>query len=162
MDPEAYPWHPTHNHNLAHEYSNPLTHKLPGDCYHRYEPKVIQLVRLQCNGGLGDSLLNVVQLQERKAFAQIDPIPWFYYPGMRFRIQVLIVILLNKLIIRGEKDMLDKKQMDRINELAKMAKERDLTSEEKKEQEQLRKEYLAKFRKSFRKRLDNIDIEYID
>ncbi len=105
MDPEAYPWHPTHNHNLAHEYSNPLTHKLPGDCYHRYEPKVIQLVRLQCNGGLGDSLLNVVQLQERKAFAQIDPIPWFYYPGMRFRIQVLIVILLNKLIIRGEEDM---------------------------------------------------------
>jgi len=58
--------------------------------------------------------------------------------------------------------MLDKKQMDRINELAKIAKERDLTSEEKKEQDQLRKEYLAKFRKSFRKRLENIDIEYVD
>jgi len=58
--------------------------------------------------------------------------------------------------------MLDKKRMNRINELARISKERDLTSDEKKEQDLLRKEYLTEFRKSFRKRLDNIDIEYVD
>lgn len=63
---------------------------------------------------------------------------------------------------RGEKEMLEKKKMNRINELAKMAKEGTLSSDEKKEQEQLRKEYLAKFRESFRNRLDNLDIEYVD
>ncbi|RQD69935.1 MAG: DUF896 domain-containing protein [Tindallia sp. MSAO_Bac2] len=58
--------------------------------------------------------------------------------------------------------MLDKKQLARINELAKISKERELSAKEKKEQEALRKEYLAAFRKSFRQRLDNIDIEYVD
>ncbi|SFH58080.1 protein of unknown function [Tindallia magadiensis] len=58
--------------------------------------------------------------------------------------------------------MLEKEKMDRINELAKISKERSLNESEKKEQESLRKEYLEMFRKSFKKRLDNIDIEYVD
>ncbi|SDY31877.1 DUF896 domain-containing protein [Tindallia californiensis] len=58
--------------------------------------------------------------------------------------------------------MLEKKKMNRINELAKISKERNLNESEKKEQESLRKEYLETFRKSFKKKLDNIDIEYVD
>ena len=45
--------------------------------------------------------------------------------------------------------MLEKSRLDRINELAKKAKTEGLTEEEKEEQEQLRKEYIAKFRENF-------------
>lgn len=45
--------------------------------------------------------------------------------------------------------MLSKEKIDRINELAKKAKETELTSEEKIEQKQLREEYLKNIRKSF-------------
>ena len=51
--------------------------------------------------------------------------------------------------------MIETKRLARINELAHIAKERQLTPEE-------RKEYLAAFRANFKKQLDNIDIEYID
>ncbi len=58
--------------------------------------------------------------------------------------------------------MIETKRLARINELAHIAKERQLTPEELEERDILRKEYLAAFRANFRKQLDNIDIEYID
>jgi uncharacterized protein YnzC (UPF0291/DUF896 family) len=58
--------------------------------------------------------------------------------------------------------MIETKRLARINELAHIAKERQLTPEELKERDILRKEFLAAFRANFKKQLDNIDIEYID
>ncbi|MBR3787224.1 MAG: DUF896 domain-containing protein [Firmicutes bacterium] len=52
--------------------------------------------------------------------------------------------------------MLEKSRLDRINELAKKAKTEGLTEEEKKEQEQLRKEYIVKFRENFTGQLKKI------
>jgi len=54
--------------------------------------------------------------------------------------------------------MLTKSKLDRINELAKKAKAEGLTEAEMKERKELRDEYLANFRKSFRSQLDNIEI----
>lgn len=54
--------------------------------------------------------------------------------------------------------MLDKEKMDRINFLARKAKKTGLTEAEKKEQKQLREEYLAVFRENFRRQLENIEI----
>lgn len=52
--------------------------------------------------------------------------------------------------------MLTKEKIDRINVLAKKSKSEGLTSEEKKEQEILRSEYLSKFRENFKGHLDSI------
>lgn len=57
---------------------------------------------------------------------------------------------------------MEKKLIDRINELAKKAKEGSLTQEEIEERDRLRQEYLKQFRAQFRKQLENIEIEYID
>lgn len=54
--------------------------------------------------------------------------------------------------------MLGKEKLDRINFLANKKKAEGLTNSEAKEQEELRKEYLAAFRKSFRQQLDHIEI----
>ncbi len=54
--------------------------------------------------------------------------------------------------------MLNKKDMDRINELSRKSKKESLTVEEKNEQKKLRDEYLSNFRKSFRGRLENITV----
>lgn len=54
--------------------------------------------------------------------------------------------------------MLSKKKLDRINALAKKAKKQGLSKEELIEQKKLRKEYLKKFRKNFRSRLENITV----
>lgn len=54
--------------------------------------------------------------------------------------------------------MLPKEKIERINQLARLSKTRELTKEEKKEQESLRKEYIEVFRQSFRKQLENIEI----
>ena len=43
--------------------------------------------------------------------------------------------------------------LDRINELARLSKTRDLTEEEKEEQKKLREDYIKDFRESFRKTL---------
>lgn len=43
--------------------------------------------------------------------------------------------------------------LDRINALARLAKERELTPEEKEEQKQLRAAYLEEFRQGFRQTL---------
>ena len=50
----------------------------------------------------------------------------------------------------------------RINELAKIAKERELTPEELEERDRLRKEYIADFRASFAAQLDNTVIRRPD
>ena len=45
---------------------------------------------------------------------------------------------------------MDKIKVDRINELARLAKERELTEDEKAEQKALREEYLAYVRSQLR------------
>jgi uncharacterized protein YnzC (UPF0291/DUF896 family) len=45
---------------------------------------------------------------------------------------------------------MDKIKVDRINELARLAKERELTEEEKAEQTALRAEYIAEVRRTLR------------
>lgn len=45
---------------------------------------------------------------------------------------------------------MDKVKIDRINELARMSKERELTEDEKNEQAALRKEYIEEFRRTLR------------
>ena len=46
---------------------------------------------------------------------------------------------------------MDKIKIDRINELGRIAKERELTEEEKAERQALREEYIAYFRAEIRK-----------
>lgn len=53
---------------------------------------------------------------------------------------------------------MDRKKIERINELAKKSRNEGLTSEEKKEQQMLRDEYIKAIQKSFRNTLDNIEI----
>jgi len=55
--------------------------------------------------------------------------------------------------------MLEKEKMNRINELARARKERELNKEELEEQAVLRSEYLKKFRENFKAHLDNIEIK---
>jgi uncharacterized protein YnzC (UPF0291/DUF896 family) len=54
--------------------------------------------------------------------------------------------------------VLERKKMDRINELARKSKARGLCEAEKREQHLLRQEYLSKFREVFRHRLESIEI----
>ncbi len=54
--------------------------------------------------------------------------------------------------------MIEKKRLDRINQLARKQKNEGLTKEEKEEQRVLREEYLKSFRKQFRNQLDSIKI----
>ena len=50
---------------------------------------------------------------------------------------------------------MEQKKIDRINELARLAKERPLTEEELAERDALRKEYIAVWRKSTIEVLEN-------
>ena len=52
--------------------------------------------------------------------------------------------------------MLKKEKIDRINHLAKKSKGEGLTDKEKKEQEQLRKEYIETFREHFKGHLSRV------
>ena len=53
--------------------------------------------------------------------------------------------------------MLKKEKIDRINQLAKKSKTSEgLTAEEKAEQQQLRKEYIEKFREHFKGHLSRV------
>ena len=53
-------------------------------------------------------------------------------------------------------------RLQRINELAAIAKKRPLSEDETKERDTLRKEYLAQFRANFRGILDNTSIKRPD
>ena len=57
---------------------------------------------------------------------------------------------------------MDKKKVDRINELARKSKSVGLTPEEKEEQAQLRQEYIEDFRRSTREILDNTYLQRPD
>ena len=52
--------------------------------------------------------------------------------------------------------MITQDKIDRINELARKAKEEGLTDEEIKERDNLRKEYIAAFRENLKAQLDSI------
>ena len=54
--------------------------------------------------------------------------------------------------------MIDQKLINRINELAKLSKERELTQDELVEQTNLRKEYIKQFRAGFRQHLEGIRV----
>ena len=54
---------------------------------------------------------------------------------------------------------MDKKMLDRINELAKKKKEQGLTEAEQKEQKELYKIYLGEIRTQFNATLDNVSVE---
>lgn len=58
--------------------------------------------------------------------------------------------------------MMDNVKIDRINALAHKAKSVGLTEEEKKEQAELRKEYLAAVRQNLKAQLNNIDVKEKD
>lgn len=58
--------------------------------------------------------------------------------------------------------MMDNEKIDRINTLAHKAKSVGLTEEEKKEQVELRKEYLAAVRQNLQAQLNNIDVKEKD
>lgn len=58
--------------------------------------------------------------------------------------------------------MMDNEKIDRINTLAHKAKSVGLTEEEKKEQAELRQEYLAAVRQNLKAQLDNIDVKEKD
>ena len=57
---------------------------------------------------------------------------------------------------------MEKKKLNRINELAKKSKEAPLTEEEEAEQAALRQEYINEIRLSFGAMLDNTVIQYPD
>ena len=58
--------------------------------------------------------------------------------------------------------MMDNEKIDRINTLAHKAKSVGLTEEEKKEQAELRTEYLAAVRQNLKAQLNNIDVKEKD
>ncbi|MCD7834998.1 MAG: DUF896 domain-containing protein [Lachnospiraceae bacterium] len=53
---------------------------------------------------------------------------------------------------------MDPSKLQRINELARRAKAEGLTEAERKEQAQLRQEYIEAVRRNLRGQLDNIDV----
>lgn len=57
---------------------------------------------------------------------------------------------------------MEQKKLDRINELARLKKERALSPEEAEEQAALRQEYLAEFRAQFTGILDHTVVQYPD
>ena len=57
---------------------------------------------------------------------------------------------------------MDKKKIDRINELARKKKSGSLTEAEKAEQAELRREYLAEYRENMKAMLDSLVIQEQD
>ena len=57
---------------------------------------------------------------------------------------------------------MENSKLNRINELAKLAKERELTAEELAEREVLRKEYIAEWRQGAMGVLDNLVVQTPD
>lgn len=57
---------------------------------------------------------------------------------------------------------MEQKKIDRINELARLAKTRDLTPEEAAERQVLRREYIDSYKRSLEVQLQNTTILYPD
>ena len=57
---------------------------------------------------------------------------------------------------------MDRRSIDRINALARLSRERELTPEESEERAELRMKYLAAFRAQMRGQLENTVVEYPD
>ena len=57
---------------------------------------------------------------------------------------------------------MEQKKIDRINELSRLSRERELTNEEKAEREILRREYIDSFKASLIGQLENTSILYPD
>lgn len=57
---------------------------------------------------------------------------------------------------------MERSKLDRINELARLAKERELTSEELSERDTLRREYVAEWRRGAEQVLENTYIQTPD
>lgn len=57
---------------------------------------------------------------------------------------------------------MEKTKLDRINELARLAKERELTQEELSERDTLRREYIAEWRRGAEQILENTYIQTPD
>lgn len=57
---------------------------------------------------------------------------------------------------------MEQNKLDRINELARLAKERELSEEEKLERDSLRKEYIAEWRQSTISVLENTYVQTPD
>ena len=57
---------------------------------------------------------------------------------------------------------MEKTKLDRINELARLAKERELTPEELSERDTLRREYVAEWRRGAEQVLENTYIQTPD
>lgn len=57
---------------------------------------------------------------------------------------------------------MNKEILQKVNYYANKKKKQGLTKKELEEQKYWRQKYLEEFKKSFKKRLENIDIEYID
>ena len=57
---------------------------------------------------------------------------------------------------------MEQKKIDRINELARLAKQRELTTEEKAEREVLRREYIDSYKASLVGILDNTVVQNPD
>lgn len=60
--------------------------------------------------------------------------------------------------MKYREEIMDQNKIDRINALARKSKAEGLTEDEKKEQDLLRKEYIAIVRKNLRGQLNNIDV----
>ena len=57
---------------------------------------------------------------------------------------------------------MEQKKIDRINELARLAKVRELTPEEQAERQVLRREYIDSYKRSLEMQLENTTIMYPD
>ncbi|MCI8668246.1 MAG: DUF896 domain-containing protein [Lachnospiraceae bacterium] len=57
---------------------------------------------------------------------------------------------------------MDQEKLNRINELARLSKQRPLTENEKEEQAKLRKEYVTLVHNNLRGQLQNISVQYPD
>lgn len=57
---------------------------------------------------------------------------------------------------------MEKRDIERINQLTRISRERELTGEERAERQRLRENYLMAFRSHFRTQLDHTVVEYPD
>lgn len=57
---------------------------------------------------------------------------------------------------------MEKRDIERINQLTQISRERELTAEEREERKKLRENYLNAFRSQFRTQLDHTVVEYPD